>query len=439
MIKKVGKFILSLLVILGVFTVGRNLIGFLTIDDAYRQSRLMVEDLEKEEQIDHLFVGASHVFCGIVPQIMDENLGGRSFCMASSEQPMNLSLFLIQKAVEQYHTKHIYLELSFSNAEKWHIGNWLARYYYVTDYLPFSPQKISFLANLTDVNSYVNSFMPEHRSYSTLFDPKEVNDILSRKLAGDDPSVPQTNSYIYEGRGAVISEEALDSHGIFDEYDLPSLNSEDINKAWKSELMKIVSYCQENQVELTLFEAPVSDFLLSLWPDYDAFHSYVAGVAAENGLPFYDFNLAKTEYWPYDPALFWEKAHLNKVGRERFSDLFCDVLTGRLLPEQVFYAKVSDRAESYKPCILGIYYRDKKHSDPTRTERQARIISNQPEKITCELFCLTEDGQREIISTEMDDITLNPYETRDYHIEYRDRESGAVLGETILKPVTAEK
>lgn len=69
---------------------------------------------EDRGKIDNLYLGSSHVFCNIDPQILDELNGQYNFNLATSLQALNGTFYLLREANQDNELSHVYLEMYYA-------------------------------------------------------------------------------------------------------------------------------------------------------------------------------------------------------------------------------------------------------------------------------------------------------------------------------------
>ena len=106
--------------------------------------------------------------------------------------------------------------------------------------------------------------------------------------------------------------------------------------------------------------------------NYDSYVSQIREIAAEYDVEFYDFNLAKEEYFPIQQTKYYmDVEHLNADGSQLFTDFFWQIASGdREENEKYFYDTYSEKLEKKEPELYGIYYREDGQS------KHMRIASN---------------------------------------------------------------
>lgn len=393
------------------------------VDDTQSYTRVMMHEYYNQGNIDILFSGASLCYRSFDTQILDERLGVNTFNAGSSSQDLDASYYLIKDAVNRYDLDHIYLELSpvmalYMNIEERDSGK-LNGTYIVSDYMKPSISKAFYLLNASRPEYYVNSFFPARRNWEKLFDLAYVGALLKEKSSADyrdysyDQLVYDTEYYV--GKGYVASKVKTSEHAFYGTDGFTALKVEDINEEWFQYLYKIIRCCKENEVELTLVCAPLSEYLLIAYKKYDEYHRMIADIAVEENVDFWDFNLIREEYFTGKAELYQDEAHLNMYGAEKFSELVADLISGKVRYEDICYESVDSRFEAAEPGLCGVVHdlEDMKiiANDDEMFEYQIRAIPDEGEEYLIQEFsCNTEfsvnageHGTLTIVARQIDD------------------------------------
>jgi hypothetical protein len=89
-------------------------------------------------------------------------------------------------------------------------------------------------------------------------------------------------------------------------------------------LDKIVELCKEEEINLILVTAPVSNLQFYKLRNYDDFHKTIAAYAALHGLPYLDFNKINAERNLFGDEHFMDARHLNYQGVKIANDYFME-------------------------------------------------------------------------------------------------------------------
>ena len=134
---------------------------YLLVDDTQSYTRLMMHEFYNQKNIDILFVGSSHCYGALDPEITDELFQANTFNAGSSLQAQDASFALIREAVERYDVKHIYLEMYYLMLanDNYQDREQLTGTYIISDYMRPSLNKVRFLLEASAPKYYINSFI----------------------------------------------------------------------------------------------------------------------------------------------------------------------------------------------------------------------------------------------------------------------------------------
>lgn len=69
------KVVCSIFIIIGAVFAINSVLSYMLIDDLEDEVRYAMHEMYEQEEIETLFLGSSHVFCGYDPRVLDEILG----------------------------------------------------------------------------------------------------------------------------------------------------------------------------------------------------------------------------------------------------------------------------------------------------------------------------------------------------------------------------
>ena len=109
-------------------------------------------------------------------------------------------------------------------------------------------------------------------------------------------------------------------------YNIQSL-PETVNPENVEWLEKIVALCRERNATVILISTPQSKYYNCVYSNLDFFQNWFNTFAAEHGLTYYNFNLArnKLELLP-DETCFYDETHLNTQGGAIFTGMLADII-----------------------------------------------------------------------------------------------------------------
>ncbi|MDE7324475.1 MAG: hypothetical protein K2N73_17515 [Lachnospiraceae bacterium] len=310
-------------------------------------------------KIDNLFLGSSHVYYDIDPFLLDELNGQYNFNLSTSGQVMNGTYYLLREADKYNDLSHVYIELYYGRntggdsdrvtQEPWF--NWQN-----TDCMKWSANKLSYMLSITnDVEGYIDILIPFSRYREHLGDYEYIKSTIETKVTGDYEYSDEYEKYLDKGfRYSEIVYKAEDRALKRNQ----SLGENPMAQSCELYLRKAVEYCQRKDIPVTLFISPMYNLQPVSAGNYDNYINQMKGIAAEYGLDFYDFNLAKDEYFPIQKLEYFRDVdHLNSAGAALFTDFFYKVVSGDAEQNQkYFYDSYAQKLQSAEPEVYGIYY-----------------------------------------------------------------------------------
>ncbi len=364
-----------------------------------------------EENIDTLLLGTSHVFCGVDPEELEAVSGEHVFNLATSEQKLNGSYYLLREACGDNDVKKVYLEVAYQTMytlsedgsdpiDSNYTFNWQN-----TDNMHWSLNKLSYMLSMTDVETYPSVFFPFTRYRSQLTNESYVDTVVSNKRTDEYKNDVYTQNYSdatgdhtieIKGQGFYYSDATMQDTFRKMEKTSSLLTS---NMGTKSEeyLRKIIEYCEKQDIELTLISIPVDDLVSISSDDYDAFHEDVEAIASEYGVDFYDFNLAKSsalDIW--QDQYFANTGHLNAAGAKIFADYLYHVTSdGEGAHTDDFYSSYAERLSDQEPRIYGVDYvtsQTAEEDGTISTVYDFRVISNRDSGLEYRIEYVPYDG-----------------------------------------------
>ena len=386
-IKQIFKNILSVAAAVALFLLCGKCLQYLLIDDTQSYTRVMMHQLYHAEQnIDTLFVGSSHVYRSLVPEIADQSFGSYTFNAGTSTQKMDGSFALIREAASCNHLRQVYLELYYGVAEEASLSerSEMRSTYIISDYMQPSLRKLQYLAEASPKEYLINSFIPARRNWTGLFDPSEIISLIRKKntdaYRNHEWTAPESTDEFYIDRGFVGNEGSAEEDPLWfsTAYGNIVIPEDPVtDHLWFRSLKRIVDFCRRRNIELVFFIAPEQEADIAGKENYQQYHDFVCGIAEDFGVPFYDFNLCRPAFFDAnDRSLFKDGDHLNTRGAEVFTQLAGDFFSGRIDEKDLFYGSVEEKlADSHIP-FYGIAGPE---NDVEENRKHCRIISGCPD------------------------------------------------------------
>ena len=418
---RILKRLIAVIAVLGLTAAMMSMLDYCFTDDAGTITRLMMHEFYAQEDIDILFVGASHYSDGIDPAIISERTGKRVFNASSVGQRMDVSLALVKEALDRYTPEHIYLDTSYWVASLGEIYKQRTRddlwaVYTVSDYMHWSRNKLELLLNASSSELYpVTFFIPHHIMDS----PQAVLDNLRRKSSAEYKNYAYTfaadeNAY-YGGNGYFGQTTAAPNFYISEETFMPC-SPESIDEDWKNSVRKIIDVCAEHDTPLTLLGMPFTGCWQLAQTGQDRYTDFLCEFTAGTGVDVVDFNTLNTDIWPDDPALMFDCDHLNDAGAKKFDILLADYLNGTL-PDGAFLPSAAARAAELPAGFYGLSYMDDKAEGTLTLRAAAKGLESQEIRLSCQ----TADGEQ-IFDAQVpvgEDVTLPLAPRTDITVTYK--------------------
>lgn len=331
------------------------LMNYLLVNDVKSYTRIMFNELYHQDNIDVLFLGSSHSYRSINPQIIDEMWDKNTFNGGTSSQTLDGSYVILKEAVKYNKIDKVYLEVFYTM-----MGNTYSQrteitpVYIISDYLRPSIDKYVYMLTAIPKEHYVEGFVKCRRSWKKIFQKDYINDLVMMK---------QTDAYKkyeyvgyenegYIGKGYVGNYTKVGKGAFIYEGDFVPVR----DNRWSEDdiryLKKIKKICEDNDIELVLYSAPISDFRLCNVANYDNYVRQVNDLAIDLGVEYYDFNLCNSETLALNEEHFYDDNHLNLAGGEIFSKCFAVVMTDDN-KEKYFYDSYQEKMEGMNAVLLG--------------------------------------------------------------------------------------
>lgn len=330
--KALIRVVLVILLVIGVQSVVR-----LCYEDGFAVTYWSKKERQElEGTIDTLYIGTSLTYYAFNPEILDAELGSSSFNLGTGSQPYIGNYYLIRDTAETNPIKHVYLTISLSPL--------LTKNTYRSSYVSAFENMRSWkwkLAYLTSVNReevWMSSlfYSTQVKHYLALEDVKEN---LQNKLV--DKEWPSN----YGGRGYRIIKKKYKGRDAEENSEEYTWNAELGESQIKEQAMiyieKIVEFCKEEGIELTLISLPYSQDFVDGGGDLDDFHQFFKAKAEEWDVDFYDFILYKDRETVFTNEYFKDAHHLNVNGGTIFSNLLAEVMQSEN-PQDYFYESLAE-------------------------------------------------------------------------------------------------
>ena len=395
-----------LLTVFGIWSICQ-LLNFVYVDiNGYEWSRIMMHNFYEEEDIDCLYLGSSHVFYGMNPEIMDELNDKNNFNLATSRQRMIGSYYMLLEALRHHEIETVYLEMFYAIllAE----NDEVAASWWCSDYMKNSAVRWNFVVDAVQQEQYLETFLPFVRYRGQLFDEEYIREQLEQKMTKE----YREFSYSVECGGGTTVEYMPGGYYYSDivlkESELTTrerikFGDQQISEESLEYLEKIIQLCKEENIEIVLYSTPMYELKLLGLENYDRYIEQVNMIAEKYGIKYYDFNLVKGEHLSIqDRKYFHDLHHLNVDGAELFTRFFYEVM--QRTPEEneeYFYSSYIEKMVGEEGKVYGLLY---EKAEDTQFEKW-KIASNWSEGMEYRIINSPSNGE----TTMVQDFSTEPY------------------------------
>ncbi len=326
--KKTGSKILGFVVL---FYLLEWIISALLTAESSTWGRRILNQMYRTEPVTTCFVGGSQVLQGIDTAVVQEYLGVDSISLTSSQQPVTATLALVRETKREHaELSKVYVALDYSLVMAEDVN--LESIYIVSDAMKPSLNKLRFLLQATPEEYYLNSFLPLRKgeNYSLSWERISSNlKLYSSKEYWERPTTPG-----FASNDGMNGEEyqRLEMELSVAPATLPEENGEVVIPERSAEAIRgIISFCDENGMELVFIATPMPECLTDSIANYAAYvRTIKALIGSENAsCQYYDFNVGdlSTAIDRNDPSLFMDEYHLSGEGAAVFTKVLCERLT----------------------------------------------------------------------------------------------------------------
>lgn len=284
---------------------------------------------EQAETIDVIFLGTSHVYCGVSPYEIYKDFGISSYVYSSSEQPFEVTYYRLLDAYKDQKATVVALDVSSLFRKLPYLSEGFNRTTF--DYMPLSINKLFALKDALNydekITDYVVPFLYYHNRWSEL----EKMDFLCLRQNWKD---------LNKGYSMISRVQQYDDR-VANNAQILQFNykSDEITEKTKLYFEKILDFCNENGLQLFLYKVPS----LYYWNEN---YSQIAHTFFDSyNLDFYDFQY-DPEYmididWGNDSCDLGN--HLNIRGAEKVSNSLGKLLIEKYsLPDHRNYPEYED-------------------------------------------------------------------------------------------------
>lgn len=366
---------------------GLSGLDYVFSNDTTSWARIELHELYEQEDIDSLFLGASHVYSGIDPSIADAVWGQNTFNCSTSAQRIDTSYLLLKEADRVADIDTCYFEISVNGVTRGVEDGTLQEVCRVSDYMRPSWNKYTYLLKSVQPQDYMNAFCRARRNWKSVYSIKTMKKTISQKMAAayKNYEYVKLESGDYAGKGFINFREEFENVGA--KVRLP-IKENLVNEEFRYYFQEIVRYCQENDIRIICFSAPLPEYTLESFGNYDEYYMQAKELCEENNVRFYDFNMANPSILNMRDTDFRDSTHLNGAGAERFTKVFADFFAGKIEEEELFYASYEEKKECLPQRFIGLILR----RDGSGEFCKIRAVTTKKDKYKYEVYYQDENG-----------------------------------------------
>lgn len=324
------------------------LLSFLIEPESGASGRMWAGFYE-EEEIDTVFVGSSVCQQTFIPYIFDENMGIKSYNMGTPSQAIPQTLHAIEIAMEEHEIKTVVFGMGFSTlkystiseAEMTFESARIRKKGGVEGF--FEGVAYMYSEDVRNTEDSINFLFPwlyNYENFSRENIVKNVNAKIQRmkenlstgksdETAGLKKGYRNDDSSVFNYDNKWVT----NSHYIY---------GEDFETEVLREFEQMLSFCQDNNLELIIINTPHPTFdVVSCYDYYEENQNLIQAYCDKYDVDYYDFSLSKPEIFEIESTYFCDYEHLNKQGAQIFCQKLSEFLNRRAAGEnmeQYFYS-----------------------------------------------------------------------------------------------------
>lgn len=318
---KKKKGIILAVVFLAVVILANMLLNFCLVQPGL--GRTILHDAEAGDY-ETVIIGASHGSYGLDTNVISRELEQKTMNLCMGGEYMRDAYHVLQHAVKYNDVKNVVLDIDYQYLVNYHKESILFNAVY--NAFPNNLDKFSYYKDKVMSEDYRGTFLRWTnfwQCYKKI--PRTIEKKFSVAYKEYSPSVVSMNPYDkYMGNGFINRSKDAKK-------DATGAVCWDVNKVSASEvgyIKKIADYCKKHNINLTFTTIAVDpDTVAADVNNYQASHDYIANIANELGICYYDFNYCTFEKFDRSTEDYWDKeGHMYGDTADRFSRLYASVL-----------------------------------------------------------------------------------------------------------------
>ena len=253
------------------------------------------------DSVDIVFIGTSHQFCTINPDLLYEEYGINSFMLATSAQTVPMSYYAAMEAIESQHPKAIVMEMAYCANDFRTVTPEMSHLFF--DGMPWGEAKKLAVEDLIEEDERIYYYLNLGRYHARWKNLTEV-DFQSNLTAPRGTYITEDTSYNWTI--PVISQD----------------EKEPVPEGMLKYVDLLVELCAENDVELILYTAPFNSLYNDDTMKQDLFarqriFNGIDDYAEDKNLRYYNLFYEIEEIGLNGETDYMDSQHFNRYGQEK--------------------------------------------------------------------------------------------------------------------------
>ena len=257
----------------------------------------------EKDSLDTIFVGTSHQFCSISPDVLYYDYGINSFMMASSAQTVPMTYYAIMEAIEYQHPKTIVFEALYCANDFRELEPGMSHMFF--DGMPNCKAKRLALNDLVDPKEHIYYYFDLGFYHSRW---KEVTEEDFKPSEDSERNTFFSDQIQYNWEIPVVDKS----------------EKEPMPEEMKKYLDMIIELCKENDVELIMYVAPYNSLYDDDYTRQNLFYmqrvfNWIEEYVEPQGIPFHNLFYEMDEIGLDGNTDWMDSQHCNYAGQEKIT------------------------------------------------------------------------------------------------------------------------
>ncbi len=354
-----------------------------------------IEVIEKDNECDMVFVGASRTYRSFVPQVFENEMGLHGVVNAgSSSQQIFGSYHLLKDLIERLHPKRVFICVTFDELLETKSESVQAKLLV-----------LDRLSLLNRIHMLIDCFEGNERLYALKayrfrnnFSPNILKNIQEKKkiLENNYKSYGELDEY-YADTGFVYSTKSCETGNIpIKGYD--TFSRGDLLDSKLGYLDKCIQLCVDNGIKVELLTGPTTMMRVYNVKGYQDAVDFYKEYAALKGINYYNLNYLKGREEFLPDELMYDYNHLNGAGAYVVSKRFASILNLADNGEDVskfFYNDLSElKADTYRIVAVEGSFR---YEDNGMAHVTVNSLQNEEMPPSYRIEYVSDDDENEVV------------------------------------------